>query len=1119
MTITSVNIANTAEQCLVSVAINSPVGTPNVVVVIDGKAYTAAPPSSVLMVESTIAVEGDSITEGALVPSLGRLNWPLQMGGLSEVFSKGTVHNFALGGDLVSSMVTEYATQAHTVKPALPSDQGYFFLMAGANDIGQSTAAATIYNNLKTIWATARADGFKVFVFTVTPSTGWTVGNGKETIRLALNALIAGDSTLYDGIIRGDLLLPDPANGTYFLDGIHPSPAGSLVLSHAVALALDTFLSYGRASTVVLPLERGSHTIYVQATDLDGTVTTSPVSYVMAYELTDYGIDLYNGDALLDAISPVIHDELLPALPTLAFSCATLLAGTIGVVIRERGLRHYQFTIATVGFAAPYYQYTCKAADSYALTTEIMTLQTAYGAISDAIRLIAPSLNIVDMKAWVGSTVNLISNGTFETNIDGWTGHVGATLSRETAAPLSGTGSLKILNTVGNGQGSIAITTIPGHQYRVTCRAKSTAAAGRGSHLIATTGGDTFGEPVDCSTEATLTLIFTSAAVSKHIIAMLNGGEAGESLVIDSVVCYDLTLGGIVNLLEQTTYPQAYRSIQPVNVIEQLLIQALAQASVRNGNLYVYPLDVSAQTPDYHIQRLDPFTTWQKDADVYGAVVTRYTVKQFPTPSTILTLNDAANWTGTVSNVTRVADTLLPVPSGAFGMLKSVGNCSRTVSTLFRYFDRIRFNWNPVTATDITVSLQQDVNNKLEMIHEFSGQIGAGFILNTGVDPTGTLTKDITLSPVQYVTIVEGMTTANCSYCVTLLDAAGAILWQDVWRSTIGNTFEADVPTSVSQIHQATTVRIEVKDLYLVDGVHYGVQCINCYITVQVWTNVGSHQQVDSNVQYTVPMGIANANMGGSFTIATNVCPIPTLIGSQGYTATVVSALVNYFITLGAVSGQWNIGGDLTSSAGWLRWYVECGTSDNQNLVFFSSSSITVVVTVYEIIQDYEWVSAPFVWSSAFNLFEAIDLAFVNFTRTGNPVNLQTIVFTFTGDNYVDSLVLVTDNPLPQTVRAGTGLRPFIVPDDFGSQAGAQVYADGLLSIVSVAREQYTRDVPLSTDLSVGDTVDGDGTNMTVYAIDYRQDGKTITAGKSMDTLTVRLKEQARRVDALERKG
>lgn len=720
--------------------------------------------------------------------------------------------------------------------------------------------------------------------------------------------------------------------------------------------------------SVNIPLERGPHNVYVQASDSVGTVSTVPIIYVAAYELTAYGIDIYSGDSQLDVIEPVLHDELLPALPTLAFSCAALLTGIVGAVIRERGIKRYQFAIDTVGFSGGLYQYTCKAVESYALMTAIMALQTAYGSTADAIRLIAPSLNIVN------------------------------------AQPLA-----------------------------------------------------------------------------------------------------------------QTTYPQIFVNIAPVDIINQLMIQALAQASVRNGNLYMCPLDISDQTPDYHMQRLDPLTKWQKDANIYGAVQARYTIKQYPIPSTVLTLNDAIHWTGTVTDVSQVADTLLPVPSGASSMLKAVGNASRAgLSTLFKDFNRIQFNWNPVTAISVVVSLQQDASNKLELNHAFNGPIGAGFSFNTGTASTDVYTKNITISPVQFITTIAGHMTANCLYRVTLLNAGGATLWQDVWRNTISNTFEVDVPTSVSQVSQVTTVRIEFTNLYLVDGVHYGIQCITCYITVQTYNAVGTHQSVISNVQYTVPLSLSGSGLN-NYVTRTILCPVPTLLGGQSYTATMVSVLI-----------KWTWNGDpfqndyvhyfwdsVSAVGGNLTWYEVRNPYPNQE--YLSSSILVVNVAILGPVTDFAWVPTTFSWSSPFNLFEAVNLALVDFIRTGNPVTLQQIVLTFTGDNYIDTLAFVADNPQPITIQAGTGERAFIVPDMFGSEAGARLYANGLLPIISVAREQYTRDVPLGTDIQVGDPIDGDGRNFIVYAIDYRQDGKTIAAGRAMDTLMARLKEQVRRSDTLQR--
>jgi len=732
----------------------------------------------------------------------------------------------------------------------------------------------------------------------------------------------------------------------------------TLTVASAVSLPSALIVVDGKAYTGIwtsgsyvfsydLALERGPHIIYAQATDSVGTVSTSPITYVMAYELSEYGIDVYSGDAKLDAIEPVLHDELFPALPTLNFSCAALLSGIIQAVIRERGLRQYQFEIATVAISGPFYVYTCKAAESYAMTSAIMALQTAYGSTANAISLLVPSLNIV--------------------------------------------------------------------------------------------GAD---------------------------------------------------------LLAQTTYPQLYVNITPTEVIKQLLIQSLAQASVRNGNLYVFPLDVSGQTPDYHMQRLDKLTGWQRDADTFDAVIAHYIVKQYPTPDTFMTLHDAANWYGTVTDVTQVDPTLLRPPSGALGMLKSVGDCHREgLSAAFKLFDRVRFNWCPpdVGAT-VTVSLQQDASNKLELTHTFAGESGAGFILEDGTATTDTLTKDITLSPAQHVTTVEGTTTGACSYRVILLNAAGAPIWQDTSAPTFGNVFKANVPTWISQsdYYRATTVRIEFTNLYPI-AANYGVQVITCDITVQTYNNVGSHVNMVSTVNSNV--SITWSSMFGCYR---GVYPLRGSTGGQWYQ-------VNspYYLTLTMLPDG----------------YILDDYNHNFGAADAGPQLISVTVSILETVQDYAWISAPFIWSPAFNLFESVTLALSDFTRTGNPTNLATIALTWTGDNYLDTLVLVADNPLPVTVRAGTGQRAYTVTDDFGSEAGAQAYADGLLPVVSVAREQYTRDVPLSTDLGVGDTISGDGVPMTVYAIDYRQSGKTLAAGRAMDVLMTRLAEQARRIGALERKA
>jgi uncharacterized repeat protein (TIGR02543 family) len=838
----------------------------------------------------------------------------------------------------------------------------------------------TNYNTTVTLPTPPTKTGYTFVGWNTVAGGGGTTFNASTPVTANVTVyaqwIIAQYTLTYTAGANGTIMGPSPQTVNYLASGVSVTAIPSINClfvnwSDGVTTATRTDINvsgnitvtanFAHPYSVCIPLERGSHSVYVQATDSIGTVVTAPIAYVTAYELATYGIDVYLGDAKLNAIEPVLYDELLPALPTLNFSCAELLTGTIQAVIRERGIRKYQFTIDTTSKSGAFYAYTCKAAESYDLTSEIMALQTSYGSTSDAIKLLVPSLNIVD----------------------------------------------------GNG------------------------------------------------------------------------------------------------ILAQITYPQMFARITPVEVIKQLLIQSLAQASVRNGNLYVFPMDVSAQVPDYHMQRLDPRTGWQRDDNVYGAVQAHYVVKQYPTPSTVLTLNDAINWTGVVVNLEHVVETLLPAPSGAANMLWFNGNASRAgLSAFFKDFDRIRFNWHPDTATALTVSLQQDASNKLEFTHYFNGPVGAGFVLTgtPGVS-TDTLTKNITLSPVQFVKTVSGTVSAGCSYRVTLLNAAGTTLWQDIQRGTIGNTFEADVPTSVSQVSQTTTVRIEFTNLYLI-GTDYGARVIECDIQVQTLQQTGSHYSVASSVQYPVVWGqgsYTSAN-GGSY-VYTKFVNVPAPGSGERYqNPGILSSLPTGYY--GTFSSSCEYG---SSPSGFNCIMVAFGNVARSNSV--------LIAVLEHLVTDYAWISSYFMWSYSFNLFEAVDIPLNTMARTGNPVTLQTIVLTATEYNYVDTLVLVADNPLPATVEAGTGSRAYVVTDDFGSQAGAQAYADGLLPVVSVAREQYTRDVSLATDLGVGDTINGDGTNMTVYAIDYRADGKTVAAGKAMDTLMTRLAEQARRLGTLERKG
>jgi lysophospholipase L1-like esterase len=176
--------------------------------------------------------EGDSMSYTVL-----NGKWPLYLGANHAFFARGTSNYYGLGGDTAQLMVGEYASQAGSVT-INQGQEAYFFLLAGTNDIGiNATAAATIYGYLSTIWAAARASGYKVAAFTIPPRGDFNATQNAS--RVELNRLILSDATLYDYLVRADEVLTDPTNAEYFQsDQLHLTTAGNVLLAKAVAAAV-----------------------------------------------------------------------------------------------------------------------------------------------------------------------------------------------------------------------------------------------------------------------------------------------------------------------------------------------------------------------------------------------------------------------------------------------------------------------------------------------------------------------------------------------------------------------------------------------------------------------------------------------------------------------------------------------------------------------------------------------------------------------------------------------------------------------------------------------------------------------------------------------------------------
>jgi hypothetical protein len=172
-----------------------------------------------------------------------------------EFFKYGNYYNVALGGDTISNMINEYHSQVEFKKPLMRNDVSYLFLWAGINDIRADRTSSQIYNNLKTEWEQARADGFKVIAFTITNASGYyNLTASQDTNRNNLNNLILSDTSLYDYIIRPELLFPDSTDTTYYFDGIHLNYYADNLLAENISgsFPLSTPSQVGLNTTIII---------------------------------------------------------------------------------------------------------------------------------------------------------------------------------------------------------------------------------------------------------------------------------------------------------------------------------------------------------------------------------------------------------------------------------------------------------------------------------------------------------------------------------------------------------------------------------------------------------------------------------------------------------------------------------------------------------------------------------------------------------------------------------------------------------------------------------------------------------------------------------------------------
>ena len=199
------------------------------------------PPTTVIVIEGDSRSAEESPATTFWVDYITR--WPVAVG--------QTINNYAWGGKVLSDALSGYAAGAHTKAPTAPV-LGFYIAMIGANDLGTglNRTGAAVYDDIKTLWALAKADGFKVVACAETGANGWPAANTEQ--QLIYNALVRSDPSLYDYLLEPDIYVP-VTTAPYYIDGIHPTDDGAQALADMVAAELPHYVPHiNEAKTLTL---------------------------------------------------------------------------------------------------------------------------------------------------------------------------------------------------------------------------------------------------------------------------------------------------------------------------------------------------------------------------------------------------------------------------------------------------------------------------------------------------------------------------------------------------------------------------------------------------------------------------------------------------------------------------------------------------------------------------------------------------------------------------------------------------------------------------------------------------------------------------------------------------
>jgi hypothetical protein len=143
--------------------------------------------------------------------------------------------NSAVGGSHISDMVTRYSTSVTPYKRSAPFIN-YLIMWCGINDLRIPHTGAAIWADLLSYANQSIADGWYPIFLTCTKVTaaGWPEVDDAQ--RVILNNLIRGNCPAGSSFIDLELNVEfaDASNTIYFVDGLHMTPAGYMIVANNV---------------------------------------------------------------------------------------------------------------------------------------------------------------------------------------------------------------------------------------------------------------------------------------------------------------------------------------------------------------------------------------------------------------------------------------------------------------------------------------------------------------------------------------------------------------------------------------------------------------------------------------------------------------------------------------------------------------------------------------------------------------------------------------------------------------------------------------------------------------------------------------------------------------------